>query len=90
MPGYARHRASGTSGRSSRCHPSGSLAPRYLARTARAGAPSHLLLVHLGEPHYAGHSFGWMSWLYRQAHSAWGSGGWAARNPQGCPRAPTR
>jgi arylsulfatase A-like enzyme len=39
----------------------------YLARTARAGGPPHLLFVHLGEPDYAGHSFGWMSWLYGRA-----------------------
>jgi predicted AlkP superfamily pyrophosphatase or phosphodiesterase len=39
----------------------------YLRRTAEAGAPPHLLFVHLGEPDYAGHAVGWMSWLYGRA-----------------------
>jgi len=39
----------------------------YLERTARAGGPPHLLFVHLGEPDYAGHAVGWMSWLYGRA-----------------------
>jgi arylsulfatase A-like enzyme len=39
----------------------------YLERTARAGAAPHLLFVHLGEPDYAGHAVGWMSWLYGRA-----------------------
>jgi predicted AlkP superfamily pyrophosphatase or phosphodiesterase len=39
----------------------------YLERTARAGAAPHLLFVHLGEPDYAGHAVGWMTWLYGRA-----------------------
>lgn len=39
----------------------------YLHRTAGAGRPPHLLFVHLGEPDYAGHAVGWMSWLYGRA-----------------------
>jgi arylsulfatase A-like enzyme len=43
----------------------------YLARTAAAGAPPHLLFVHLGEPDFAGHAFGWMSRFYgRNVRSA--------------------
>jgi hypothetical protein len=30
----------------------------------RRGARPDLLFVHLGEPDYAGHAVGWMSWLY--------------------------
>jgi arylsulfatase A-like enzyme len=36
---------------------------RYL----EGGARPHLLFVHLGEPDYAGHTFGWMSWVYGRA-----------------------
>ncbi|MFN2567461.1 MAG: alkaline phosphatase family protein [Gemmatimonadaceae bacterium] len=35
---------------------------RYLA-----GARPNLLFVHLGEPDYAGHLWGWMSWMYGRA-----------------------
>jgi hypothetical protein len=36
---------------------------RYLER----GARPHVLFVHLGEPDYAGHTVGWMSWIYGRA-----------------------
>jgi arylsulfatase A-like enzyme len=36
---------------------------RYLA----GGARPALLFVHLGEPDYAGHAIGWMSWAYARA-----------------------
>jgi arylsulfatase A-like enzyme len=35
---------------------------RYLAKTR-----PNLLFVHLGEPDYAGHFWGWMSWMYGRA-----------------------
>jgi hypothetical protein len=37
----------------------------YLEGTAASGTPPHLLFVHLGEPDYAGHAVGWMSWFLR-------------------------
>jgi phosphopentomutase len=60
---------------------------RYLA----GGAQPHLLFVHLGEPDFAGHAIGWMSWPYGVAvrradaalgqlvaagDAAFGRGGW--------------
>jgi arylsulfatase A-like enzyme len=35
-----------------------------VTRYLRGGARPNLLFVHLGEPDYAGHAVGWMSWLY--------------------------
>jgi hypothetical protein len=39
----------------------------YLEAAAALGTPPHLLFVHLGEPDYAGHAVGWMSWFYGRA-----------------------
>ncbi len=40
---------------------------RDVRRYLEGGARPHLLFVHLGEPDYAGHTAGWMSWLYGRA-----------------------
>jgi predicted AlkP superfamily pyrophosphatase or phosphodiesterase len=37
---------------------------RDVARYLAGGARPALLFVHLGEPDFAGHAVGWMSWLY--------------------------
>jgi arylsulfatase A-like enzyme len=40
---------------------------RDVRRYLRGGARPHLLFVHLGEPDFAGHSAGWMTWVYGRA-----------------------